>query len=148
MSHVQPVDEKEELASSNLTQRQLARLLLDVGTSPLVVKGTLPGRLTPEQEIGLQKAINSPLTSEDFDAMDKESSVRSKLTKDHVYIILVLLFEGHMAQSEVAALFNVNANCISVVCHAKVWPGTFQRYARDRGLDAYALANPVRGTAR
>jgi hypothetical protein len=147
MSCIPPPAVKEEVGSfaNEPTQKHLARLLLDVGTSDLVLKGVLPGRLTQQEAEGLVKVVNSPLTSEDFDAMDRESSFKARLTKDQVYIVLILLIEAHWDRHDVAALFNVGANYISAVRHMKCWPATFQRYARDRGLDAYELANPQKG---
>jgi len=110
-------------------------MLLDVGTSYLVVAGKLPGRLTQEEADAMLAYINAPLTNVDFDDMDRWSSTHSTLTKTQVYTILTLLYEAHMSPTTLAQMFNVSTKTISAIKRGESWPGTYQRYRRDQGLD-------------
>jgi len=127
----QVTEEMPGNARRTLTERELARMLLDIGTSDLVLKGKLPGRLTQEEVDGLVKISNAPLTDTDFNEMDRSSdTARSSLAKGQVYIILILLHEANWSPKEIAEAFNISPATVTDIGRGNTWSGTFQRYCR------------------
>ncbi len=138
MSQSQP-DRDEDIKDQSFqepTNKRLTRMLLDVGTSYLVVAGKLPGRLTQEEAEAMATYLNAPLTDADFDDMDRWSSTHSTLTKTQVYSILTLLYEAHMSPTNLAQMFDVSTKTITAIKRGETWPGTYQRYRRDQGIDS------------
>lgn len=128
-----------------LTSREIARMILNIGTSDDVLKGRIStGRLTQDEVDGLVAYLDAPLTNADFDDMDRLSSPNSRLSRAQVYIILVLLFEAHWPRPVIAQTFNLSPNTITAIKHGHIWPGTYHRYCRDRGLDPFELHTPTR----
>jgi len=105
-------------------------MLLDIGTSDLVLRGKLPGRLTQEEVDGLVQISNAPLTDADFDDMDRVSDQHSSLTKGHAYIVLILLYEAGWSPKEIAEAFNISPVTVTDISRGNTWSGTFQRYCR------------------
>lgn len=126
-----------------LTSREIARMILNIGTSEDVLKGRIStGRLTQDEVDGLAAYLDAPLTNADFDDMDRLSSPNSRLSRAQVYIILILLFEAHWRSIDIAQTFSLNPGSITAIKHGHSWPGTYQRYCRDRGLDPSSLTPP------
>ncbi len=138
MSQSQP-DRDEDIKDPSFqepTNKRLTRMLLDVGTSYLVTAGKLPGRLTQAEADAMLAYINAPPTDADFDDMDRVSSSNSCLSKTQVYIILILLFEEYWRPIDIAQAFDVTVKAIYAIKRGLIWPGTYQRYRRDQGLDS------------
>lgn len=125
----------------DLTGKELARMILDIGTSDLVLKGRiLTGRITQEEADGLAAYLNTPLSDAELEEMDKAVGDRSHLTPKQVYAILALLYEGKMSFNDLAQMFNVSTKTISAIKRGASWAGTFYRYCRDRNIDPDSLS--------
>lgn len=123
-----------------LIGKELARMLLDVGTSELVLKGQLPGKLSQDEVDGLVKYLNTPLSDAELEEMDRVSSINSRLSPKQVYAILALHYEGHMNFNDLAKMFGISTKYLSSIKRGTAWTGVFCRYCRDRNIDPQELA--------
>jgi len=122
------------------TSKHLTRLLLDVGTSDLVIRGVLPGRLTQDEIDGMVAYLNTPLTEAELEEMNRLSSRSSRLSRTQVYIILVLVYEANWNFNQIAKTFGISTKAISAINRGEEWTGVFYRYCRDIGVDPVSLA--------
>jgi hypothetical protein len=124
----------------DISSKELARMILDIGTSDLVLKGKLPGRLTQDEVNGLVNYLNTPLSDAELEEMDRVSSINSRLSPKQVYAILALHYEGHMNFNDLAKMFGISTKYLSSIKRGTAWTGVFYRYCRDRNIDPQELA--------